>query len=95
MKNEFNLYVLLLNFVKCGIACIFKDEQSNTAIIDKEQIKKIIQAKEDEFAIIYNSRQLIKIRYYADDAISYSQNSRPLIDKFAIVKFLEEGINFS
>ena len=40
-------------------------------VIDKEQIKKEIQAKEDGFAEVYNARVLKNIGYYADDATSF------------------------
>ena len=60
--------------------------------VDKEQIKKEIQAKENEFAQVYNSGELKSIGYYADDATSYFQNRPPLVGKEAIINFLKEDI---
>jgi ketosteroid isomerase-like protein len=56
--------------------------------VDKEQIKKEIQAREDEFAAVYNSGQLKNIGYYPEDAITFPQNHDPLIGKAAIVEYL-------
>ena len=72
-------------------ACNAKAD-SEPVVIDKEQIKKEIQAKEDSFAALYNSGQLREIGYYADDATSFFQNRPPLVGKEAIVKFLREDI---
>jgi len=69
-----------------------KQETLVAAAIDKEQIKKEIQAKEDAFAEIYNTGQLKSIGYYADDATSYFQNRAPLVGKEAIVNFLKNDI---
>src|SRR6187401_3065542 len=73
-------------------ACNAKKEEPVAAVIDKEQIKKEIQAKEDSFAALYNSGELREIGYYADDATSFFQNRPPLVGKEAIVKFLREDI---
>lgn len=62
------------------------------ATVDKEQIKKEIQAKEDAFAEIYNTGQLKSIGYYADDATSFFQNRPPLVGKDSIVAFLKNDI---
>src|SRR3954462_1874692 len=73
-------------------ACNAKKEDPAAAVIDKEQVKKEIQAKEDSFAALYNSGEERSIGYYADDAISYFQNRAPLVGKEAIVKFLTNDI---
>jgi len=70
-----------------------KTEESSGAAIDKEQIKKEIQAKEDGFAEVYNSGQLKNIGYYADDATSFFQNRPPLVGKQAIVDFLKADMD--
>jgi ketosteroid isomerase-like protein len=75
------------------IACNSNKDQSSATLVDKEQIKKEIQAKEDEFAEVYNSGALRNIGYYADDAITFYQNRQPLIGKEAIVKFLESDLD--
>ncbi|MFL5739912.1 MAG: YybH family protein [Flavisolibacter sp.] len=62
-------------------------------VIDKEQIKAEIQAKEDEFASTYNAGVLKSIGYYADDAVSFYQNRAPLVGKGAIVEFLKADLN--
>ena len=69
-----------------------KEEPTAAAVIDKEQIKKEIQAKEDEFASLYNGAELRDIGYYADDATSFFQNRPPLIGKEAIVEFLKADL---
>jgi ketosteroid isomerase-like protein len=74
------------------VACNSKNEPA-AAVIDKEQIKKEIQAKEDSFAAIYNSSELRNIGYYADDAISFFPNRAPLVGKEAIVAFLKSGLD--
>ncbi|SMO32675.1 YybH family protein [Solitalea koreensis] len=73
-------------------ACNPQKEKPVAVIIDKEQIKKEIQAKEDSFAELYNSGEVRNIGYYADDAISFFQNRAPLVGKDAIVTFLKNDI---
>jgi ketosteroid isomerase-like protein len=60
--------------------------------VDKEQIKKEIQAKEDAFADVYNKGEMRSIGYYADDATSFFQNRQPLVGKAAIVSFLKSEV---
>jgi ketosteroid isomerase-like protein len=64
-----------------------------TTGVDNVQIKKEIQAKEDEFAQVYNSGELRNIGCYADDAITFYQNRAPLVGKEAIVEFLEADLD--
>lgn len=73
-------------------ACNEKKEEPAPVVIDKEQIKKEIQAKEDSFAAVYNSGQLRSIGYYADDAISFFQNQEPLRGREAIADFLKNDL---
>ena len=61
--------------------------------VDKEQIKKEIQAKEEEFAEVFNSGKLKDIGYYADDAVTYFQNQPPLVGKPEIIKFYQSGLD--
>jgi len=70
-------------------ACNEKKEQS---AVDKEQIKKDIQAREDEFAAVFNSGTLKNIGYYADDATSFLPNTAPLVGKPAIIEFLQSDL---
>jgi len=74
-------------------ACNTKKDEPAATVVDKEQIKKEIQAKEDEFAATYNSGATKNIGYYADDAISFYQNRPPLVGKQAIVEFLKSGLD--
>ncbi len=67
-------------------------KEEPAAVIDKEQIKKEIQAKEDEYAATYNSGILKEIGYYADDATTYYQNRAPLVGREAIVDFLQSDL---
>ena len=70
------------------ISCNEKKEESTAVVIDKEQIKKDIQAREDEFATLYNAGEMKNIGYYDDSAISFYPNRAPLVGKPAIVNFL-------
>jgi ketosteroid isomerase-like protein len=72
-----------------------KEEPVATPAIDREQIKKEIQAKESQFAELYNAGEMRNIGYYADDATSFSQNKPPLSGKTAIIEFLKAGIDSS
>lgn len=78
----------------CAISLLYACNQQNnaSATVDKEQIKKEIQAKEDSFAAVYNSGQLRDIGYYAPDATSYLQNTAPLVGKPAITAFLQSDL---
>jgi len=87
---------LLSCIISLMAACNPKKEEPVAApVIDKEQIKKEIQAKENEFAELYNSGELRNIGYYADDATVFSQNKQPLVGKEAIVEYLKAGIDAS
>jgi ketosteroid isomerase-like protein len=77
------------------IACNPKSEEPVAAAIDKEQIKKEIQAKENEFATVYNGREIKDIGYYADDATTFYQNVKPLVGKQAIVDFIKADMVLS
>ncbi len=96
MKKKVIQAALLSCALSLMIACNSKKiDVVEAPVIDKEQIKKEIQAKENEFAEIYNTGELRNIGYYADDAISFSQNKAPLVGKQAIVDYLKAGIDFS
>ena len=77
------------------LACNSKKEESSATVadkVDKEQIKKEIQAKEDELAATYNAGVLKEIGYYADDAISFYQHRPALVGKDAIIEFLKADL---
>jgi ketosteroid isomerase-like protein len=89
MKNKVIKGVLLSYVMLLVIGCSPKKE----VVIDKEQIKKEIQAKEDEFAATYNAGEMKSIGYYAEDAITFSQNSAPLVGRAAIIEYLKANID--
>ncbi len=84
------LFLLILSTIA---GCQTKKDTKVSAVIDTEQIKKEIQAKEDEFAATYNAGEKKSIGYYAEDAISFSQNNPPLVGKEAIVDYLMANID--
>ena len=73
-------------------SCNTNDEKS-TSLIDYEQIKKEIQARENQFAEIYNSGELKKIGYYADDAVTYYQNMAPIRSRAERLEFLKSDLS--
>ena len=96
MKKKIVEAALLSCIMSLLVACgVKKEEPAAAPVIDKEQIKKEIQAKENEFAEVYNSGEFRTIGYYADDATSFSQNKSPLVGKQAIVDYLKAGIESS
>ena len=92
LKNRMVIGAILGFIVFLVVACNDKKEESAAQVIDKEQIKKDIQAKEDEFAAVYNSGELKNIGYYADEATTYFPNRAPLIGKQAIIDFLKSDL---
>jgi ketosteroid isomerase-like protein len=96
MKKNLIDVALLLCLIPLIVACVSEQEERAAATsIDKDEIKKEIQTKENRFAELYNTGQLKSIGYYADDAISFSQNKPPLIGKPAIIEYLKAGIESS
>ena len=98
MKNSFvknlGLAVIFASMAACNSTTEEpgKEEPVAAPAVDKEQIKKEIQAKEDEFAATYNAGIMKEIGYYADDAISFYQNRPPLVGKKAIVDYLKSDL---
>lgn len=92
MKNAFFKGVLLGCLTLLTVSCNTNEETVKPVLIDKEQIKNEIQAKENEFAEIYNSGEIKNIGYYADDAITFYQNMIPLKTKEARMEFLEADL---
>lgn len=86
------LSAILSSMVACSPK---KEEQVAAPVIDKEQIKKEIQAKENQFAELYNTGEVRNIGYFADDATSFAQNKAPLVGKAAIIEYLKTGIDSS
>jgi ketosteroid isomerase-like protein len=95
MKTKMLIGGLLSCLMPLLFACNAKQTEPNAGMIDKEQIKKEIQAKENEFAETYNSGIAKGIGYFADDAITFSQNRAPLVGEKAIVEYLMADVNFA
>jgi ketosteroid isomerase-like protein len=93
MKNKIIKGLLFSCLMSLLIACNTKKTEPVAVVIDKEQIKQEIQAKENAFAEVYNSGELRDIGYYADDATTFFQNRTPLVGKDSIVAFLKAGLN--
>ncbi len=75
------------------LACNAKTKEPVAEVIDKEQIKKEIQAKgSSQFLHVYNGGELKNIGYYADDATSFLPNRAPLVGKESIVAFLKSDL---
>lgn len=89
MKNKILKTVILVTIISLAIGCKQKTEE---VAIDQEQIKNEIQAIENRMAEMYNNRELSAQEYYADDAISFSQNKPPLKGKDAIYKSIKEDL---
>lgn len=89
MKNVITKALSFACLISFLSACNGKTDQ---APIDKEQVKKDIQAREDEFAAIFNSGTLKNIGYYADDATTFLPNTAPLVGKEAIISFYESDL---
>jgi len=93
MKKDILKMGSLASVLMLMISCNSKQETSaTTTTVDKEQIKKEIQAKEDAFAELYNTGELKNIGYYADDATTFFQNRPPLVGREAIVEFYKSAI---
>jgi ketosteroid isomerase-like protein len=87
MRKTFIKGIVVSSALLLLISC--KKEEPVAAVIDTNQIKEEIQAKENEFADTYNAGIVKNIGYHADEAITYPQNSQPIIGKKAIVDFLK------
>lgn len=91
MKNKILKGGLVLLIMSLFMGCNEKKETPVVAI-DKDAIKTEIQAMEDAFAMAYNSRNTDDIMYYADDAISYSNEKKTLEGKSAIHESMKEDL---
>ncbi len=92
MKKKLIDAALLSCLIPLMIACTAKKEEP---VIDKEQIKKEIQAKENQFAELYNAGEMRNIGYYADDVTTFPQNHAPLVGKPAAIEYLKAGAESS
>ncbi|MDW5287377.1 nuclear transport factor 2 family protein [Formosa sp. PL04] len=89
MKNIFVKGIIVGCIALLMTSCNTNNENPTSVSIDKEQIKKDIQARENQFSEIYNSGELKNIGYYADDAVTFYQNSTPIRNKEDRLKFLK------
>jgi ketosteroid isomerase-like protein len=87
MKKTFIRGLVVSGLLLVLISC--KKEEPIATVIDTNQIKEEIQAKENEFADVYNAGIEKNIGYHAENAITYPQNSQPIMGKTAIVEFLK------
>ena len=71
----------------------FKPKKEDAPVMDKNQIKAEIQELETSYADVFNIKKNSTMNYYADDAISYSQNEPPLVGKLAINKDIQEHVD--
>ena len=95
MKTKILSVGFLLSMVALFLACNpAKEEKTEATVVDKEQVKAEIQALEDHFAMIYNSRNADSLSYYADSAISYFNGHKPVSGKEAIHKFIDEELKY-
>ena len=92
MKRIIVTAISLGGIISLFLACNEKKADSGVVAVDKEQIKKEIQAKEDSFAVLYNTGHVRDIGYYADDAMTFFQGKPPLVGKDQIVSFLKSDI---
>lgn len=81
MKTKVYFGGLLLTILVFCLAC---NQTKELQRVDKNQVKAEIQAIEDHFALIYNTRNMDSLTYYADSAISYFNGQKPLVGKAAI-----------
>ena len=92
MKTMVTKGLILILLMSLTVACDTKKEEPAEAVVDREQIKKEIQAKEDEYAATYNDGEMKQIGYYAEDAITFAQNQAPLVGRQAIIEYLKVDI---
>ena len=92
MKSKVTKGLILLYLMSLTVACETKKADITETVIDKEQIKKEIQAKEDEFAAVYNAGEMRKIGYFAEDATSFAPNQAPKVGREAIIEYLKVDI---
>ena len=94
MKNKVIYGIVLSCIISFVIACSPKKTEPVTIVIDKDQIKKEIQAIENKFAYVYTSKNVDSLTYYADDAISYFVGRKPVAGKDSIHRFIQEELMY-
>ncbi|NNT72260.1 nuclear transport factor 2 family protein [Flavobacterium sp. IMCC34852] len=91
MKNKILKGTILGMISILFFACQPKKEEA--VAIDKEQIKNEIQALENKMAEMFNDRNVNAGEYYADDAVTFSQNKPPIVGKMEIEKSIKADLN--
>ncbi len=91
MKNKILKGGFMLAILTVLLACDQKKEVL-MPIVDKDAIKTEIQSMEDAFATAFNARTTDNIIYYADDAISFANEKKPLEGKAAIHESIKEDL---
>ena len=89
MKNMFVKGIVLSCLFLLMASCNTNEDKSTGVVVDIEQVKIDIQARENQFAEVYNSGELKKIGYYADDAVTFYQNMAPIRTKKDRLEFFE------
>jgi len=92
MKSKVTKGLLLFYLLSLTVACETKKADTSETVVDKEQIKKEIQAKEDEFAAVYNAGEMRNIGYFAEDATSFAPNQAPKVGREAIIEYLKVDV---
>jgi len=93
MKNRIFTRGLLAVVIALSFSCNRGQEASGSSTtVDKEKIKAEIQALENHFSLIYNTRNADSLNYYADSAVSYFDGQKPVVGKAAIHKFIENEL---
>ena len=92
MKSMVTRGLVFLYLMSLAVACDMKKADTAESAIDMEQLKKEIQAKENEFASVYNAGEMRKIGYFAEDATSFAPNQAPKVGREAIIDYLKVGI---
>jgi ketosteroid isomerase-like protein len=93
MKNKFVKGIVFGGLLVLMTSCDTSGEKSSPVLMDREQVKMEIQARENQFAEIYNSGEIKKIGYYAEDAVTYYQNMAPIRSKAERMAFFEMDLN--
>jgi ketosteroid isomerase-like protein len=92
MKSKVTKGLILLYLMSFTVACETKKADNAEVVVDIEQIKKEIQAKEDEFAAAYNAGEMRRIGYFSEDATSFASNQAPKVGREAIIEYLKVDI---
>jgi ketosteroid isomerase-like protein len=92
MKRKLVIGILVSGITALMMSCNPKKAEPVATVIDKEQVKKEIQAIEDKFALVYSHRNADSLTYYADDAVSYFVDQEPIVGKEAIHQFIVDDL---